>query len=83
MFGTGTGVAAPPWPPVRKKVRQPEAQRKTGHAEGAGALRRRAGGATFDKVFSFPSIPAPRARRKAAGAGGGAAKPHGLSEPVC
>ena len=81
VFGTGTGVAAPPWPPVMEKVRQPEAGGRTWIAEGAGAVRRRAYARPAPRVVLFFNPPPGAARRAAAG--GGAAKPHGLSEPVC
>ena len=81
VFGTGTGVAAPPWPPVMEKVRQPEAGGRTWIAEGAGAVRRRASARPAPRVVLFFNPP-PGAAQGAA-AGGGAAKPHGLSEPVC
>ena len=76
VFGKGTGVTAPPRPPARKSATGCKGKKKEGSQKG----RR---GAPGRRVAQYSLMSSPPAAPRRGMAGGGAGKPHGLSEPVC
>ena len=77
VFGKGTGVTAPPRPPARKSTTG------SGRDERKASQRGFRGGAPEGASRVNDSCLRPRPFRVRGKAGGGAGKPHGLSEPVC